>query len=123
MKFTKREERNIKHRFGLVQNLLSINKIYEDKNIIPKLARKNLILYGIQAGRIIEIVYRKINFNKEENNLNSDEIILEMFGAKFFRWISEDHKEFVNGIPTNASGRNNNNINNNNSSDKNEQTD
>jgi len=123
MKFTKREERNIKHRFGLVQNLLSINKIYEDKNIIPKLARKNLILYGIQAGRIIEIVYRKINFNKEENNLNSDEIILEMFGANFFRWISEDHKEFVNGIPTNASGRNNNNINNNNSSDKNEQTD
>ena len=113
MKFTKREERNIKHRFGLVQNLLSINKIYEDKNIIPKLARKNLILYGIQAGRIIEIVYRKINFNKEENNLNSDEIILEMFGANFFRWISKDHKEFVNGIPTNASGRNNNNINNN----------
>jgi len=123
MKFTKREERNIKHRFGLVQNLLSINKIYEDKNIIPKLARKNLILYGIQAGRIIEIVYRKINFNKEENNLNSDKIILEMFGEKFFKWISEDHKEFVNGIPTNDLIGINDNIDNNNSSDKNEQTD
>ena len=123
MKFTKREERNIKHRFGLVQNLLSINKIYEDKNIIPKLARKNLILYGIQAGRIIEIIYRKINFAKEENNLNADEVILEMFGKIFFIWISKDHKEFVNGISTNVSGRNNNNINNNNSSDKNEQTD
>ena len=121
MKFTKKEERNIKHRFELIQNLLHINKVYEDKNIIPKLARKNLILYGIQAGRIIEIVYRKINFNKEENNLNADGLILEMFGPIFFKWISNGHKEFIYGISSSAFDRDNNNIDNDSYSDKNKQ--
>jgi len=116
MKFTKKEERNIKHRFEIIQNLLNINKIYEDKNIIPQLIRKNLILYGIQAGRIIETIYRKINFNKEENNLNTDEIILEMFGKDFFDWISKKHGDFLNGVYNSSNDRNNDNIDINNDS-------
>jgi len=118
MKFTKKEERNIKHRFELIKNLLHINKVYEYKNIIPKFIRKNLILYGIQTGRIIEIVYRKINFTKEEANLNADEIILEMFGPEFFKWISEGHKDFLNGNNNSNDNRNIDNINNDNNSSK-----
>lgn len=112
MKFTKKEISNIKHYFFIIKQRLEIHKIYE-KNIkkhYPEFVKLNLIKYGFYAGRIIEIIYRRINFKDEEKNLNADELIKELFGEDFFNWVCNDHKEFTHGINTPISERSIDNI-------------
>lgn len=106
MKFTKKEIRDIKDFFSRIQSRLEINKVYENKNPIPEFIKINLIKYGIYAGRVIEIIHRRIDFKNEEKNLNADELIKELFGKDFFDWICKKNNRFIYGDDKN------NNVNN-----------
>lgn len=116
MKFTKKEIKDIKYYFRSITQILEINKIYENKNIIPEFIKINLINYGILTGRIKEIIHRRTNFKDVEKNLNADNLAIELFGEKYFEWVSKGHKDFING---NCIRNNNiNNINNNDDKDR-----
>jgi hypothetical protein len=107
MKFTKKDISDIKYYFQSIKNRLEISKIYEDKKTIPEFIKINLIKYGILTGRIIEIIHRRINFKDENKNLNADELIKELYGGVFYKWLCVDNKKFIYG---NNYHNNNNNI-------------
>ena len=107
MKFTKKEISDIKWYFNLIKQRMEVSKIYENKSSIPEFIKLNLIKYGIFTGRIIEIIKRRIDYKKLENNLNADEIIKEKFGEDFFNWICKENKKIIYGSSYNNSDNNN----------------
>lgn len=106
MKFTKKEETDIKWYFRLLQERMEVNKLFENKQVIPEFYKINLILYGKFTGRIIEIIKRRINYKDLDKNLNADEIIKEKFGENFFNWLCKDNKRFIYGRDYNSSNNN-----------------
>jgi len=93
MKFTKKEISDIKFYFEVIQNRIKLEK--SNKKLTESSKRSNYILYGVYAGRIFEIIYRRTDYKKEENNLNADNLILELFGQDFFNWLTHNHKQFT----------------------------
>jgi len=93
MKFTKKEISDIQFFFKIIKNRIELEK--SNEKLTESSRRSNYILYGIHAGRIFEIIHRRIDFKKEENNLNTDNLIKELFGEVFFNWLSFGHKKFT----------------------------
>ena len=91
MKFTKKEISDIKYFFTIIKNRIKKS----NEKLTENLKRNNWILYGVYAGRIFEIIHRRIDFKREEKNLNADNLILELFGQEFFNWLTFDHKQFT----------------------------
>lgn len=108
MKFTKKEISDIRWYYDKIVARMEINKVYEDKKVIPSGIKVNLIKYGIFTGRIIEIIKRRINYKDLDKNLNADELILEKFGQEFFDWLCKGNKKFIHG--NNYVSSDNNNI-------------
>ena len=107
MKFTKKEISDIKWFYNKIKARISINKVYEDKNVIPEFIKINLIKYGFFTGRIVEIIKRRINYKDLNKNKNADELMLELFGKDFFDWICKGNKKFTYGNDYNSSNNNN----------------
>lgn len=97
MKFTKKETSDIKWHFKNIVSSMQINKIYENNNPMPEFIKTNLIKYGIAAGRIIEIIKRRINYKDLSKNKNTDKLMQDIFGNDFFEWICIKHKSFIYG--------------------------
>lgn len=99
MKFTKKDISSIKHYDKIIKKIMEVNKLYENRieKEIPRNIKIYLIKYGIYVGRILEIIHRRINFKDEEKNLNADILIKETFGEPFFKWLTEENKQFIYG--------------------------
>lgn len=97
MKFTKKEISDIKWYFKRIVGAMEIGKAYEKNNPMPEFIKINLIKYGVAAGRIIEIVKRRINYKDISKNENTDDLMKDLFGEDFFEWICSKHKKFIYG--------------------------
>jgi len=93
VRFTKKEISNIKFYFKIIQKRIELEK--PGGKLTERSKRSNYILYGVYAGKIFEIIHQRVDFKKEENNLNADSLILELFGQEFFNWLASGHKKFT----------------------------
>jgi len=99
MKFTKKDIGSIKYYNNIINKIMEVNKLYENRinKEVPRSIKINLIKYGIYVGRIFEIIHRRINFKDLEKNENADELIKETFGESFFIWLTKKNKQFLYG--------------------------